>query len=228
VPVVFSTASSTFSRQLGDSIDAVDRLGQLALVAAAKNAGVKHFVYVSFAPIAEDFALQRAKREVEQAIIDSGMTYTILRPTFFMEVWLSPAVGFDVAGRRARIYGSGENPISWISFANVADFAVRSPDSPAARNAILPLGGPESLSPLAVVRIFEELVGAPFAVEYMLESVLRAGKAAARRALDEALASLSLGYAQGAVIDMRDTLKAMPVHLASVRQYGRWLLDENR
>jgi uncharacterized protein YbjT (DUF2867 family) len=226
--VVFSTASSTFSRQPGDSIDAVDRLGQLALVAAAKSAGVKHFVYVSFSPMAEDFALQRAKREVEQAVIASGMTYTILRPTFFMEIWLSPAVGFDVAGRHARIYGSGENAISWISFANVADFAVRSPASPAAHNAILPLGGPEALSPLEVVRIFEELTGAPFTTEYMLESVLRAGKEAARRALDEALAALSLSYARGDVIDMRYTLQAMPVRLASVREYGKWLLSEGR
>jgi len=225
---VFSTASSTFSRQAGDSIDSVDRLGQLALVEAAKAAGVKHFVYVSFSPMAEDFALQRAKREVEQAVIASGMAYTILRPTFFMEIWLSPAVGFDIAGRHARIYGSGEHAISWISFANVADFAVQSLDSPAARNATLLLGGPEALSPLQVVRIFEELAGAPFAVEHMLESVLRAGKQAARTALDEAFAALSLCYAHGDVIDMRATLEAMPVRLASVREYAQWMLGEGR
>ena len=225
---VLSTASSVLSRQPGDTIDGVDRIGQLQLVQAAKSAGVKHFVFVSFPPMAEDFALQRAKREVEQAVIASGMTYTILRPTFFMEIWLSPAVGFDVAGRHARIYGSGENAISWISFANVADFAMRSPASPAAHNAILPLGGPEALSPLEVVRIFEELAGAPFTIEYMLESVLRAGKDAARRALDEALAALSLSYARGDVIDMRYTLEAMPVRLASVREYAKWLLSEGR
>src|ERR1039458_6879215 len=200
---VLSTASSVLSRQPGDTIDGVDRLGQLQLIEAAASAGVKHFVYVSFSPMAEDFALQRAKREVERALIESGMTYTILRPTFFMEIWLSPALGFDVAARRARIYGTGENPISWISFPNVAEFAVRSLDTAAARNATFTLGGPEAIAPLQVVRIFEELGGAPFTVEYVLESVLRAGKAAARRALDEAFAALSLGYAHGDAIDMR-------------------------
>jgi uncharacterized protein YbjT (DUF2867 family) len=215
------------SRQPGDTIDGVDRLGQLQLIEAAASAGVKHFVYVSFSPMAEDFALQRAKREVERALIESGMTYTILRPTFFMEIWLSPALGFDVAARRARIYGTGENPISWISFPNVAEFAVRSLDTAAARNATFTLGGPEAIAPLQVVRIFEELGGAPFTVEYVLESVLRAGKAAARRALDEAFAALSLGYAHGDAIDMRATLEAMPVRLVGVREYAKWLLNEN-
>jgi uncharacterized protein YbjT (DUF2867 family) len=224
---VLSTASSVLSRQPGDTIDGVDRIGQLQLVEAAAAAGVKHFVYVSFPPMAEDFALQRAKREVEQALIASGMVYTILRPTFFMEIWLSPALGFDVAARRARIYGAGENPISWISFPNVAEFAVRSLDTPAARNATFALGGPEAITPLQVVRIFEELGGAPFTVEYVLESVLRIGKASARRALDEAFAALSLGYAQGDAIDMRATLELMPVRLVGVPEYANWLLKQN-
>lgn len=225
---VLSTASSMLSRQPGDTIDGVDRQGQLQLIAAAAAAGVKHFVYISFPPMAEDFALQRAKREVEQALIASGMTYTILRPTFFMEIWFSAALGFDVVARRARIYGTGENPISWISFPNVAEFAVRSLDTPAARNATFTLGGPEAIAPLGVVRIFEELGGAPFTVECVLESVLRAGKAAARRALDEAFAALSLAYAQGGAIDMRATLEVMPVRLVGVREYARWLLNESR
>ena len=223
---VLSTASSSLSRQPGDTIDGVDRIGQLQLIEAAASAGAKHFVFVSFSPMAEDFALQRAKREVEQALMASGMTYTILRPTFFMEIWFSPALGFDVAARRARIYGTGENPISWISFPNVAEFAVRSLETAAARNATFTLGGPEAIAPLEVVRIFEELGGAPFTVEYVMESVLRAGKASARRALDEAFAALSLGYAHGDAIDMRATLKAMPVRLVGVREYAKWLLNE--
>lgn len=225
---VLSTASSMLSRQPGDTIDGVDRLGQLQLVEAAKSAGVKHFVYVSFAHMAEDFALQRAKREVEQALMASGMAYTILRPAFFMEIWLSPALGFDVAARRARIYGTGENPISWISFPNVAEFAVRSLETAAARNALFTLGGPEGLTPLEVVRIFEELGGAPFTVEYVMEAVLRVGMTSARRALDEAFAALSLGYAHGDAVDMRAALEAMPVRLVSVREYAKWLLSESR
>jgi len=228
VTAVLSTASAAQSHQPGDSIESVDRQGHLQLIEAAKASGAKHFVYVSFSPMAEDFALQRAKREVERALAASGLTYTILRSTFFMEIWFSPQVGFDAASRRARIYGTGENRISWISFPNVAEFAVRSLEAPAACNAILPLGGPEALSPLEVVRIFEEAAGSPFTVEHVLESVLRSGKAAARTALAEAFAALSLGYAHGDVIEMRAVLEAMPVRLVSVREYAKWLVSEER
>lgn len=83
------------------------------------------------------------------------MSHTVLQPTFFTEVWLSPAVGFDAANAKATIYGSGENRIHWISFVDVARLAA-AVGNPAARNATIRLGGPEGLSPLEVVRIFEE------------------------------------------------------------------------
>src|SRR5436190_12441592 len=45
---VISTASSTLSRQEGDSIQSVDREGQLDLIDAAKAAEVERFVLISF------------------------------------------------------------------------------------------------------------------------------------------------------------------------------------
>lgn len=48
VEAVISTASSTLSRQAGDSIASVDEQGQLALVDAARTAGATRFVFVSF------------------------------------------------------------------------------------------------------------------------------------------------------------------------------------
>src|SRR5260221_2740917 len=106
---VISTASSTLSRQEGDSIQSVDREGQLDLIDAAKAAEVDRFVLVSFHHMDVEFPLQSAKREVEQHLKESGMTYTILQPSFFMEVWLSPWLGFDGANSTAQIYGSGES-----------------------------------------------------------------------------------------------------------------------
>ncbi|MGO9275008.1 MAG: SDR family oxidoreductase, partial [Terriglobia bacterium] len=203
ISTVISTASSTFSRQPGDSIAAVDHDGQLSLIEAAKAAGVRHFIFVSFPPVAEDFALQRAKRAVEQKLRESGLAYTVLQPTFFTEIWLSPAVGFDFSNAQARIYGSGTNKISWISYLDVAAFAVASLENPAARNAVIKLGGPEALSPLEVVKIFEEVGGRPFAVEHVPEEALRTQKAQAKDVLEEAFAGLMLYYAEGEVIDLR-------------------------
>ena len=227
ISTVISTASSTFSRQPGDSIATVDHLGQLSLIEAARVAGVRHFIFVSFPPAAEDFALQRAKRAVEQKLKDSGLAYTVLQPTFFTEIWLSPAVGFDFTNARARIYGSGINKIRWISFLDVAAFAVASVENPAARNAIIKLGGPEALSPLEAVKIFEEVRARQFAVEHIPEEALRTQKTRATDKLEEAFAALMLDYAKGAVIDLSEANRIFPPLVGkqgSVREYAKRVL----
>jgi len=220
VSAVISTASSTVSRQEGDSIESVDRLGQLGLIDAAAAAGVTRFILVSFPSVDVDFPLQSAKRAVEERLRRSGMTFTILRPTFFAEVWLSPALGFDAPNATAQIYGGGQNQISWISFQDVAQFAVAALDNAQARNAVIGLGGPEALSPLDVVRLAEQVTRKRFAVQHVPEEALRAQYAAATDPLQQSFAALMLYYARGDVIDMKATLRAFPgQHLRSVRAY---------
>ena len=148
------------------------------------------------------------------------MTYTILQPTFFTEVWLSPALGFDPAHATARIYGGGHNKISWISFQDVAKFAAAALDNPQAVNAVIKLGGPDALSPLEVVRLAEQVVGKRVIVEHVPEEALRAQHGAATDPLQQSFAGLMLYYARGDAIDMAETLRALPVqHLKSVREY---------
>jgi hypothetical protein len=36
--------------------------------------------------------------------MSSGMHYTILRPSCFMEIWFSPPVGFDYANGQVTLY----------------------------------------------------------------------------------------------------------------------------
>jgi len=227
ISTVISTASSTFSRQMGDSIDTVDSRGQLNLLRAAKAAGVDRFIFISFPPSPEDFALQRAKRAVEAELAHGGLAYTVLQPTFFTEVWLSPAVGFDAAKATAQVYGSGQGKISWISYLDVARFAVAAVGNPSARNCVIELGGPEALSPLEVVQSFEEVSGRKFAVTHVPEEALRAQRAAAADSLQEAFAALMLGYAHGQEIDMKPALGILKVQtssLVSVRDYARRLV----
>jgi uncharacterized protein YbjT (DUF2867 family) len=217
---VISTASSTVSRQEGDSLESVDRQGQLNLVDAAAAAGVKHFILISFPKVDLQFPLQSAKRAVEERLQRSGMTYTILQPTFFAEVWLSPALGFDPPNGKAQIYGGGQNRISWVSFQDVAQFAMAALDNPEAKNATLKLGGPEGLSPLEVVRLAEQITRKRFVVQHVSEDALRAQYGSATDPLQQSFAALMLYYARGAVIDMEATLRAYPgQRLRSVREY---------
>ena len=220
VKTVISTATCTRSRQHDDSIQSVDLQGQLDLVQAARLAGVRHFVFISFPEVPVRFPLQDAKRAVEQALIASGMTYTILQPTFFMEFWFSPALGFDVVAGKAQIFGTGERPISWISYRDVARFAAASVTAPAARNAVIKLGGPEALTPLQVVEEFERVSGRRFSVELVPESSLQAKWAAATDPLEKSFAGLMLYYARGDVIDMTEPLRWSPMQLTSVHQFA--------
>jgi uncharacterized protein YbjT (DUF2867 family) len=222
VDTVISTASSTFSRQEGDNIASVDRHGQLALVEAARSAGVSHFIFVSFSGNVDiDTPLEQAKREVEQRVIASGMTYTILRPSYFMEVWLSPLGGFDYAAARARIFGSGQSPASVIALGDVARYAVACVDNPAVANAVIELGGPEALSQREIVRTFEAESGRHFDLETVPEDALETQWSNATEPMERTFAGLMLALAHGDKIDTTDALRRIPLRLTSVREYAR-------
>jgi len=225
IETVISTASMMVSSQKGDTVENVDGTGQTDLVDAAEAAGVRSFVYLSFSQhIDRDFPFRNAKRAVEHRLKQSRLAYTILRPTFLMEVWLSPIAGFDFGHAHARIYGRGRNPISWISMYDVARFAVLSLDTPLARNATFELGGPEAMSPLDVVRIFEEAGGPRFQLEFASEDMLAEQQENAPDSLQRSLAGLGLCYAAGDVIDMTAILRSFPMVLTSVREYARRVL----
>lgn len=221
VAAIISTVSSTFSRQEGDSIQTVDDEGQNNLINAAVDAGISQFVYVSFCTMTGEFPLQTAKRKVEKHLAESGLNYTILQPTFFMEAWLSPALGFDYPNAKATVYGEGKNRISWIAIKDVASFAVASLDNPATKNRSIELGGLAALSPLEVVKIFETRHGKKFELQFVPEEALRAQKNAAQDPLSESFAALMLSFAHGSEIDMKDIIDVFPMQLTSVNDYAK-------
>ena len=221
VSAVISTVSSTLSRQEGDSIQTVDDEGQKNLIDAAISAGVSQLVYVSFCTMPGECPLQTAKRKVEKHLTESGLNYTILQPTYFMEVWLSPVLGFDYPNGKATIYGEGKNKISWIALKDVASFAVASLDNPAAKNKSIQLGGPEALSPLEVVNIFETKQGKKFEIQFLTEEAMQAQKDGAEDPLSESFAALMIGVAKGSTIEMKKTVEIFPIQLTSVLDYAR-------
>ncbi|TDH29082.1 SDR family oxidoreductase [Segetibacter sp. 3557_3] len=220
VYAVISTVSSTLSRQTGDTIQTVDDEGQINLIDAAVAAGVNYFVFISFSPMPGEFALQTAKRKVEEHLTRSGLNYTILQPTCFMEIWLGPAVGFDYVNGKATIFGEGKNRLSWIAIKDVASFAVAALDNPAARNRIFELGGPAALSQLEVVNIFETKQGKKFELTFVPEDALMTQLAEEGDWLSKTFAALMLGVAHGSEIEMTGTLKVFPIQLTNVNQYA--------
>lgn len=221
VSAVLSTATAFPRDPRPDAIERVDRDGQLALVDAAERAGVRRFVYVSFLPVPYDFPLQRAKRAVEERLAASSLDWTVLRPGKFMEIWFGPLVGFDLAAGRVLVYGDGTAPSTWISSADVAEAAVLSLESDATRRRTIELGGPEALSQLAAVAIFEEELGRPLAREHVPVEALEAQRGARESEVSETLAALMLESALGSVADTAQQRELLPLRPTSVRDFAR-------
>ena len=109
------------------SSKAVDDDGHRALIDAAKEAGVRHFVYVSVQMASEtnpvDFC--RTKFKIEEYLKASGLSYTILRPPAFMEWHVHNLLGAAIlAIGKGTVYGAGNNPINFMAGKDVARFAV--------------------------------------------------------------------------------------------------------
>ncbi|KAJ3009159.1 hypothetical protein NUW54_g2883 [Trametes sanguinea] len=88
-----SSASSPFDQPSADIVfhngpgfHALETAMGIALIDAAKKAGVKHFVYCSVLfPVLTKLLNHKAKFFVEEHLIESGLNYTILEPTSFMQ-----------------------------------------------------------------------------------------------------------------------------------------------
>jgi hypothetical protein len=102
----------------------------------------------------------------------------------------------------------------------VAEFAVRSHLTPGARNQILEVGGPQDLSPLEVVQIFEKVSGASFERQFVPEEALLGQLEKAADPLAETFAALQLECVHGCPMNTSETLRLMPLELTSVQQYA--------
>jgi uncharacterized protein YbjT (DUF2867 family) len=205
-----------------DGLRRVDLEGGLALIEAAERGGVPRFVYVSYSwNIRESSPLETAKRSCENRLLASRMTAVVLRPSYFMQAWLSPALGFDPRQGKARIYGTGEGKVSYIAVRDVVDFAVATTLKVERGPVALEMGGPEALSQLDVVRIFEETLGTKFVLEHVPVEALRAQHASADP-LQKTYAALMLGYARGdAIPEAHANAERFGVKLHSVADYAR-------
>ena len=137
-----------------------------------------------------------------------------------MEVWFSPLLGFDLAGGEVAVYGDGTALVTWISSADVAEFAVWAVEADAARNATLHLGGPEALSFLDVVTVYEELTGKPLVLRHVPLAELERQYEEASGPRERSLAGVMLATARGGVTDMRELVAESGIRLTPVRTFA--------
>jgi uncharacterized protein YbjT (DUF2867 family) len=139
----------------------VDRDGNHNLIRAAREARVEHLVLLSVKDAAPDHPmdLMRMKYAAEEELKSSGLAWTIIRPTAYMETWC------DLLGRpllekgRTQVFGRGRNPINWVSTADVARFVELAIVDPALRGEVIEVGGPENLTMSGFVEVIQTVTG---------------------------------------------------------------------
>lgn len=138
---IISTATGA-SRGGEDSVEAVDREGHATLLRCAEHAGVGRIVYVSASGFETDspIELARAKASTAEAIRSSGLSYTIVQPTLFMESWIAFVVGAQLqAGDTIHVIGDPARRYGFVAMENVADLVIAALDHPDAQRADIPL-----------------------------------------------------------------------------------------
>ncbi|HEX6307711.1 MAG TPA: SDR family oxidoreductase [Longimicrobiales bacterium] len=165
VTVLITTASA--STRGDDSIETVDLRGNANLVDAARAAGVEHFIFVSTVGASADSPVPvfRAKGMTEQRLQASGMTWTVLQPNAFMDVWFPMLIERPAfSGDPVTLVGDSRRRHTFVAEQDVARFAMAAVRTPAARNTTIVIGGPEALTFRDVVRTYEQAAGRSFAV----------------------------------------------------------------
>jgi uncharacterized protein YbjT (DUF2867 family) len=131
-------------------------------VTAAKAAGVKHIVRSSGAgaDATSSVALLRLQGQIDQAIIDSGIAYTLLRPSTFMQNFAIYYGGMIQGG--ALYLPQAEGKVAYIDVRDIAAVAATVLQNPAAHaGQAYTLTGAESLSNTDATRIIGAAIGKP-------------------------------------------------------------------
>ena len=122
---------------------AIDHAAHVTALAAAKAAGATQMVLLSAICVQKPLlAFQQAKLAFEKVLMESGLTYSIVRPTAFFKS-LSGQVDRVKRGKPYLVFGDGTlTACKPISDADLGDFLAECLDDGRRHNRVLPIGGP--------------------------------------------------------------------------------------
>jgi divinyl chlorophyllide a 8-vinyl-reductase len=142
---MFDAVVSCLASRTGAPRDAwaIDHRAHMHALAAARTAKVAHMVLLSAICVQKPLlAFQHAKLAFESALIDSGLTYSIVRPTAYFKS-LSGQVERVRQGKPFMLFGDGTlTACKPISDGDLGAYLADSLDDPSRHNRVLPIGGP--------------------------------------------------------------------------------------
>lgn len=142
------------------SIKQVDWEGKLALIEAAKTAGVERYIFFSILDAHKypEVPLMEIKRCNEAVLAESGLNYTILRLAGFMQ-GLIGQYAIPILDNQAVWMTGKVAPIAYMNTQDIAKFAIRSLSVPETENKSFPVVGTRAWSGDEIVGLCERLSG---------------------------------------------------------------------
>jgi divinyl chlorophyllide a 8-vinyl-reductase len=161
----FDALVSCLASRTGVSKDAwaIDHQAHVHALAAAQRAGVHQVVLLSAICVQKPIlAFQQAKLAFEKVLIESGLTYSIVRPTAFFKS-LSGQVGRVKRGKPFLLFDDGTlTACKPISDRDLGNYIAQCLDDDNLQNRILPIGGPgEAMTPRQQGEHLFALMGLP-------------------------------------------------------------------
>jgi NADH dehydrogenase len=98
-------------------------------------------------------SLHRAKHAAEQHLYASGLAYTVLRPSSYLETWTDIVGGKVADGGPGLVFGRGENPINFVSVRDVAELVQLAIREPRLRGQTIDLPGPDNLTMMELAQL---------------------------------------------------------------------------
>jgi NADH dehydrogenase len=161
---------------MGDVRDPGSLARAMDWVQAAKNAGAGHVVMLSAVGAAPDhpMSLYRMKHRAEDELKASGLAWTIIRASAFMELWAKMVAEPLLKTGKTTIFGRGRNPINFVSTHDVARFVDLAITDPSLRGQTVDVAGPENLTFRQIVEIAQRETGARGTVRHVPLPMMRA------------------------------------------------------
>jgi uncharacterized protein YbjT (DUF2867 family) len=142
------------------TVKQVDWDGKVALIQAAKAAGVERYVFFSILNASQypNVPLMDIKHCTEKFLEEAELNYTILKPCGFMQ-GLIPQYAIPILENQA-VWVTGEStPIAYMDTLDIAKFAVRALEVPETAKRSFPLAGSRAWTADEIINLCERLSG---------------------------------------------------------------------
>jgi uncharacterized protein YbjT (DUF2867 family) len=146
----------------------VEHGGMKNLIEAARKNKIGHIIYISVGGVAPGSPAKtiQAKWNTEQSLINSGITYTIFRPSGYFSDFLEYFAPTIIKTGKMQAIGDGTKRMQPVAPEDVAEALLQSAGNEKAKNKIFGIAGPEIFTYNELVELIAKVVGKPVTIAH--------------------------------------------------------------